>query len=281
MDRAPSRPSRSALVLALLSALCGCSRDLPPLPASPEWPDAPPRAARPEGPVPALETTGPAPATEGGALEPSRSGDRVLAGVVLLDPRLDAAGATASFTVRNESGLDLPDLILAVVFAVPSADPRSPLVPRFETVEAPLAPGQSRALSVTLGARGAGDVPSSFRVVAGLPEVLASPSGDLPGTTFLGGLLECVELQADLTGRAPSVSVGLAGRGAAASGARLPALEGQLLVARAGTLVWTGPWIVLPRSDPEGGSVQRVRWNLPEVAGLAGSHLYLRVRERR
>jgi len=75
--------------------------------------------------------------------------------------------------------------------------------------------------------------------------------------------------------------VGLAGRGAAAGDAVLPPLEGQLLVARAGTLVWTGPWIVLPLSDPDGGSVRRVRWNLPEVAGLAGSHLFLRVRERR
>jgi hypothetical protein len=148
-------------------------------------------------------------------------------------------------------------------------------------VEAPLARGQTRALTVTLGSRPEGAVPSGFRVVAGLPEVLASPGGGSPGTTFLGGLLECVELQADLTGRAPSVAVGLAGRGAAAAAGSLPDIEGQLLVARAGSLVWSGPWIVLPRSDPDGGAVRRIRWNLPEVAGLAGSHLYLRVRERR
>lgn len=268
-------------VLALLLALAGCRRDLPPLPAFPEWPDAPPPAARPADPVPALESTAPEGPTTGGALQPSRDGDRVLSGVVLVDPRLDPQGATAAFSVRNDSGLDLPDLILAVVFAVPSGDPGAPLVPRFETVEAPLARGEARALAVTLGARAPGEVPASFRVVAGLPEVLASPSGDLSGTTFLGGLLECVELRADLTGQAPSVSVGLTGRGAAADDAFLPALEGQLLAARAGSLVWTGPWIVLPRSDPDGGTVRRIRWNLPEVAGLAGSHLYLRVRERR
>jgi hypothetical protein len=230
--------------------------------------------------VAAIETTAPEPETAGDALEPSRDGDRVLAGVVLRAPLLDGPNATATFTVRNESGLDLPDLILAVVFAIPSGEAGGPLLPRFETVEAPLARGESRAMSVTLGARGAGETPVGFRVVAGLPEVLAAPAEGLPGTTFLGGLLECVELRADLTGSAPSVTVGLAARGGAGA-RRLPDLEGQLLAARAGNLVWTGPWIVLPRADPGGEAVRRLRWSLPAVEGLAGSHLYLRVREKR
>ena len=266
-------------LLLFAAAAAGCASDLEPLPA---FPDAPPPAVRPDGEVPRIETTAPpeGPAA-GGALDPSLDGDRVLAGVVLVDPRLDADRAEAVFAIRNDGDLDLPDLILAVIFAMPSTDARTPLVPRFETVEAPLARGQTRVLRVVLGARQGGADPVGFRVVAGLPEVLAARSGPDPGATFLGGLLECVELDADLTARAPTVSVGLAERGAVAAGAPLPPLEGQLLAARAGALAWTGPWVLLPRTAPDGGGVRRLRWTLPETQGLAGCHLYLRVREKR
>jgi hypothetical protein len=267
------------LAAAALAAAAGCARDLEALPAFPR--EAPPPAER-HGPVAEIETSappeGPSP---GGALDPSRDGDRVLAGVVLIDPRLDGPAAEASSAIRNDSGLDLPDLILAVIFAVPGPDAGSSLVPRFETVEAPLARGQTRVLRAKLGARDGGGDPVGFRVVAGLPEVLVAGGGDLPGATFLGGLLECVELDADLTAKAPTVAVGLAERGAAAEGARLPPLEVQLLAARAGSLAWSGPWVLLPRKDPDGGGVRRLRWTLPESPGLPGCHLYLRVREKR
>jgi hypothetical protein len=278
------RAARPWLVAAALAA--GCASDLEPLPQQPgpvqRPPEAPPQHPPPVGAAPVAEPPGPAtppPGATGDLLQPSRGGDAIHEGVILLDPALDATG-TATFRVRNDRAEDLPDLILAVVFAVPATRGRM-LTARIETVEAPLGRGESRAFEVRLPRAEEDPAPTGFRVVAGLPEVLAAPAEGRRGTTFLGGLLECAELDADLTGPDRRVIVGLADRPAAAGAVPLPPLEGQLLLARSGGLVWTGPWIVLPRGDPEGGRVRRVRWNLPDVPGLPGSTIYLRIRERR
>ena len=67
----------------------------------------------------------------------------------------------------------------------------------------------------------------------------------------------------------------------AAEGPPLPRLECQLLLGRAGRLVWTGRWILVPSPDPENGGLRRIRWNLHDAPGVAGCVLFLRVRERR
>jgi hypothetical protein len=221
----------------------------------------------PTDPAPAVPYAPPDPTL------PAASGSAVLPGVVLLDPALDAATATATFSLRNDSGRDLPDLILAVVFVVDGA-------PRIETLEAPMRRGERRDLRATLAARKPEERPASFQVLPGLPERVAEGADGLPGTTFLGGRLECVELAADLTGERRQVSVGLAER--EAPGAEpLPALEGQLIVGRAGDLVWVGPWILLPKAGAGGSKVRRVRWNLDGAPGLGACELFLRVREKR
>ena len=262
---------RYALVLA--AALAGCSSpDLPTLP------DQPGPAAEP-------------PVTEGGitvaasdpdALRPAVAGEEILPGVVLLEPQLDAAAGVASFAVRNDSGRDLPDLILSVVFAVPPAPgedgtSKGPVRPRFESIEAPMKAGEVRRLRATLASALPGETAGSFRVVAGLPELLTARGEGLPGTTFLGGLLECVSLDADLTGVRRLVTVGLSARGEAA----LPALEAQLLIGRAGDLQWTGPWILVPNAGRDGAGERRIQWNLDGAPGLAACDLFLRVREKR
>ncbi len=211
-----------------------------------------------------------------GALDPAVDGESILPGVVLLGPALDAAGA-ASFRVRNDAGMDLPDLILAVVFGVPTGDPEAPHRPRIETVEAPLGRGEERGYRVPFPGRGPGERPDRFRVAAGLPEMLTAGEGEAhPGTTFLGGLLECVRLEVDLTSETPRVTVGLAERGAVP-----PALETRLFLARNGAIVWSGPWILLPRPGGEGPRERGVAWRLPRDLPAAGCALYLRVRERR
>ncbi len=271
--------SLRVLLFASALAAAGCP-SLPPLPPEPGSP------ARPAPPVTLVSRE--EGATPGDLLTPSRSGDRIHSGVFLLDPSLDPATGTATFRVRNDRAEDLPDLILAVVFAMPapvgsvsSTSSPSPTVPRFETVEAPLASGQEREYRVTLPLGGQDPRPSGFRVVAGLPEILAAPEDGSPGSTFLGGLLECAELEVDLTGPGRHVVVGLRDRPAVAGGTPVPPVEGQLLLARAGVLVWTGPWIRLPTADPDGGKVRRVRWNLPAEPGLAACTIYLRIREKR
>jgi hypothetical protein len=254
---------RGLLLTACLAAGCS-SPDLPMLPAEPE-------VAEPEVPPPP-DAMVIAP-TDPGALTPGREGDAILPGVTLHEPLLDVATGTATFSVRNDSGRDLPDLILAVVFAVPPADGKGPVVPRFESVEAPLRSGETRPFRATLAALRGGEAPASFRVVPGLPEVLTAGGEGMPGTTFLGGLVECVSLEADLTGPKRQVTVGLAPRGAAEA-APLPPLEAQLLIGRAGELRWTGPWILVSRE-------RRIQWNLDDAPGLAGCELFLRIREKR
>lgn len=227
-------------------------------------------APPPPAPAPAPAGLPPDPGPAGDLLAPSRDGDRLFEGVAVLSPRLE--GNAAAFGLRNGSPSDLPDLILAVVFAVPGADGEA--VPAIVTLEAPLARGETREFRAALA--GAGP-PASFRVLAGPPELLAAAAEGLPGTTFLGGLLECVSLEADLVAESPTVTVGLRDR----AGAALPPLEGQLLLARAGSLVWSGPWILLPRGDPERDGLRTVHWNLPRERSLAGASLFLRVRARR
>jgi hypothetical protein len=258
--------------LLLLAALAGsgCATDLPPLPPEPGQGEDPGIAAEPPPADPAE-----------GAPAPARPGTAILDGVVLLDPSLDAAAATASFGVRNETGKDLPDLILAVIFSVGPVGGGGPELPRFETVEAPLRAGESRRFRVTLSALRGGETPASFRVAAGVPEVLTAGGDGMPGTTFLGGLLECVLLEADLTGPRRQVTVGLADRGAGPGGRKGMPLEGQLLLGRAGDLVYAGPWILVPRADPDGGKVRRIQWNLDAAPGLGGCDVFLRIREKR
>jgi hypothetical protein len=150
-----------------------------------------------------------------------------------------------------------------------------------ETVEAPLRKGESREFRVAASSARPGESVESFRVTPGLPEVLAGREADAPGTIFLGGLLECAALDVDLTADQPRVTVDLADRGAAAEGAPLPRLECQLLLGRAGRLVWTGRWILVPSPDPENGGLRRIRWTLHDAPGVAGCVLFFRVRERR
>ena len=207
----------------------------------------------------------------------AKDGDAILPGVVLLEPVL--ADGTASFGVRNDSGRDLPDLILSVIFAVAPAGGKGPVVPRFESLEAPLRTGETRRLKATLATLLEGETTATFRVAAGLPEILAAGDDTHPGTTFLGGLLECVSLEADLTSEHRTVTVGLAERGA--GGGALPALEAQLLFGRAGVLQWTGPWILVPKSGGEGSKERRIQWNLDAAPGLTACDLFLRVREKR
>lgn len=281
------------LVLLALAALAagGCATDLPPLPPEPGrrgGPETPPPGPGPAGagevPPTRLQLEGFSPLggePAGDALAQARSGDRILPGVVLLDPALDADSGAAAFAVRNDTGQDLPDLILAVIYAVAPASGAGPAQPRFETVEAPLRAGETRRIAVTLSARRAGERLAAFRVAAGVPEILTAGGNGMPGTTFLGGLLECVSLEAELTAAHRQVTVGLTERGAATAGVSLPALEGQLLCSRAGELVYAGPWILVPRSNPDGGKVRRIQWNLDGAPGLAGCDLFLRVREKR
>jgi hypothetical protein len=262
------------LILAVL--LAGCAGpDLPPLPGEPGN-----RAPEPVTEDPSTEGKIVTAPSDPGALAPSVAGDAILPGVVLLDPSTDVSAGVATFAVRNDTGRDLPDLILAVIFAVPPVTGKGPASPRFETLEAPLRAGETRTFQATLASLLPGEVPASFRVVAGVPELLTA--GETPdgtrrsGTTFLGGALECVTLEADLTAEHRMVTVGLASRGAA-----LPPLEAQLLISRAGELQWTGPWILVPKPAGEGTGARRIQWNLDAAPHLAGCDLYLRVREKR
>jgi hypothetical protein len=269
--------SRGWILAALLA---GCSTpDLPPLPAGP-----PPRENGEEGtgdpelpPSKGIETS----ATDPGVLTPSVEGEEILPGVVLLEPSSDVSAGVATFSVRNDTGRDLPDLILSVVFAVTPPGGKGNLHPRFESIEAPLRKGEKRFLRVGLASLAEGEKPVSFRVTAGLPEVLAARGADgQAGTTFMGGLLECVRLEADLVGQRRVVVVGLAGRPSSPGDPPLPRIEAQLLVSRAGVLQWTGPWILVPTVDgPEGE--RRIQWNLDAAPGLAACELFLRVREKR
>ena len=253
----------------------------PSVPATPEAGRGGPGEVPPVAP-PAVEgrefgmETSPG-AEVGDLLVAAASGASVLPGVVVLDPVLDAEAATAVFRVRNDAGTDLPDLILSVIFALPTGDARSPLHPRIETVEVPLRRGETREVRVALSGRRSGERPARFRVVAGLPEILAARVDEgHPGTTFLGGLVECSALEADLTAEIPQVTVTLEDRGTA-----MPPLEAQLLLARAGSLTWSGPWILVPRASGEGARVRTIHWNLPRGTSAAGCTLYLRVREKR
>ncbi|MCK6480650.1 MAG: hypothetical protein L6R43_11015 [Planctomycetes bacterium] len=270
---------RWAAGLLSLAAAAGCASDMEPLPP------APPAAAPGESP-PAPPERIPEPPRGEGLLDAAQHGERILDGLVLLDPALDPATGAASFRIRNEGDGDLPDLILAVVFAVPTGDPAVPLRPRIVTLEAPLRGGEERSFRAAPPALPVGGVPARFRVVAGPPELLAAAAGSASGTTFLGGLLECVALETDFTAAAPSISVALRARGPAAgpapSGAAvLPSLEAQLLLARAGRLVWSGPWVLLPGPDDAAGGNRTLRWNLPREESLAGCSPFLRVREKR
>lgn len=264
------RGAAAAVLGAIL--LAGCASDLERLPATPgESPAeaAPPEEARP--PVPE--------AVRGeGLLDGALHGERILEGVVILDP-LPGEGGAARFTVRNEGEADLPDLILAVVFAVPTGDAAVPLRPRIVTIEAPLSRGEERAFAVA-PPPGLSAPPARFRVLAGPPELLAAAAPGSQGTAFLGGLLECVALETALTDESPSVTVGLRERIPPGGGSALPPLEAQLLLARAGRLLWSGPWIRLPGPDAADG-VRSVLWRLPPGESLAGGSPYLRVREKR
>jgi len=286
-----TRAARIMSGLFLAAVLAGCRSHLAPLPPDagtarpPEpglknEPNPPPVSAEPA--VPPAGASGVAlPVLDGdGAFRPARDGEWVVSGVRLLAPAFDAAASTATFGVRNEAGLDLHDLILSVIFKCPPDDPGGSFRPRFETVEVPLAKGEMRMVRVSLTRREDG-APTAFRVAAGIPEFLARREEDRPGTTFLGGLLECRELVADLTAEKPTVEVGLAAVPGMAAAAALPPLEAQLLLARTGRLVWRGPWILLPRADAGNAEVRTVRWDLSRAPGVAGCAIYLRVREKR
>jgi hypothetical protein len=270
----------TALALALLAA-AGCgSPNLAPLPAEPSNSTAPvdgiPAAANVQGAVEFPERW-----AHPDPLSPSTDQDQILPGVVVLSPALSGEGAIATFGLRNDGTQDLPDLILAVVFAIRAGGDEAPLRPRVATVEAPLRKGESREFRVAASSIREGEKVEGFRVAPGLPEVLTAAQDGAAGTTFLGGLLECVALDVDLTADDPRVTVDLAARGDAADGAPLPRLECQLLLGRAGRLLWTGPWILVPSPDAESGGVRRIRWNIHGAPGVAGSVLFLRVRERR
>ncbi len=263
--------------LALAAALAGCSSpDLPTLP------DDPGRVGDAAGEAPVGEGAIVVAPTDPGVLTPAAEGDAILPGVILLSPSTDVSAGVATFAVRNDSGRDLPDLILSVVFAVHPAGGKGAVSPRFESVEAPLKAGETRWIRAALAALLPGETPASFRVVAGLPELLTAGGADgQPGTTFLGGLLECVSLEADLVGVHRRVTVVLAERGSPGGRAPLPPLEAQLLIGRAGDLQWTGPWILVPNAGREGAAERRIQWNLDGAPGLAACDLFLRVREKR
>jgi hypothetical protein len=250
---------RAATIL-LLAALAApaCAVDLPPLPANPGEAGDAPAADGPEGAV-----------------------EAILPGVFLLEPSLDADTATAAFRVRNDTGGDLPDLILVAIFEVGPADGTGASLPRFETIEAPMRRGETRRFRATLATLAEGEQVRGLRVAAGVPQQVTAREEGVAGTTFLGGILECVALEADLTGPHRGVKVTLAVRGDAAADAALPALEAQLLCGRAGDLVWSGPWVLVPRGDPDGGMARRIRWNLDGAPGLGGCDVFLRVREKR
>lgn len=272
---------RGAVVLAAgILALAGCAADGTPTPEAPDTAEAPRPGSEGGGHTisgePLPPPLDPASVPPGwGTLEPARDGEQILAGVALLGPALDAGGA-ATFRVRNGSGKDLPDLILAVIFGVPSGETPPRHLPVIESIEAPMARGEERDFRVAIPERGGARRPDVFRVAAGLPEMLTAREEDgSPGTTFLGGLLECVRLETDLTSESPRVTVGLAERGPA-----LPPLEARLFLARGGTILWSGSWILLPGAT--GGSRERgVTWRVPADLPAAGSSLYLRVREKR
>ncbi len=289
----------SMLLLAVVSGLSGgcAGPDLPPLPAHPEGrvqgvlppppppEDVPPRAPDPPpGTAPAPTDSVPPPpdgagapvaTVRGGAPAAARDGEPLLPGVLLRGPAL--AGGGAEFHVSNGAGVELPDLILTVQFVLGGEGPEEDRT-WLETVEAPLAAGETRAFRV-VPSRVDGGAPVRFRVDAGSPEILAVAEGGGRGTTFLGGRMECVELEMDLTAAEPFASVGLAPtRGASA--ASLGSLEAQLLLSRAGRLVWAGPWIRIPEAVRGEDAVRRLRWNLRSAGGTAGTTPYLRVRER-
>ena len=263
---------RGAVVGAAgLLLLAGCAADgEPPAPEAGRGPETT-FSGMPLPPPP-----DPAKATPGwGELEPARDGEAILPGVLLLAPALDPDG-TARFRVRNGAATDLPDLILAVIFGIPSGETPPRHDPRIETLEAPMARGEEREFRVSFPGRGGAGKPDRFRVAAGLPEMLTAREEGSPGTTFLGGLLECVRLDADLTSESPRVTVGLEERGTL-----LPDLETRLFLARGGAIVWTGNWILLPRPATEGSRERGVTWRLPRDLPTAGCSLYLRVREKR
>lgn len=266
-----------AAALALLAA-AGCgSVPLDPLPAAP--PERNDAAASPQDGEPEPEEPFVPPADP---LVPSADGDRVLPGLVLTAPSLEPGTAIAVFGLRNEGRRDLPDLILAVIFAVRAGGDDAPLVPRMETVEAPLRRGESREFRVQASSVQPGERVDGFRVAPGLPGVLTERAADdRPGTTFLGGLLECDALDVDLTSDPPRVVVDLVARGEDAGAAPLARLECQLLLGRAGRLVWSGPWILVPAPDAENRGRRRIRWTIHDAPGVAGCVPFLRVRERR
>ncbi len=266
---------RVTVLAAAAAAGCGAtgtSGDGDPETRPPARP-APAEPVRPEGGVLPLETRGP---TFVAAVE----GTMVITGVRVLDPLLDPAGATASFRLRNETRSDLPDFLVSVVFAYPGAGGGPSFRPRFETVECPLPAGGTRALRVTCTRRGAG-TPTAFQVILGEPEIATAREGpDAPGTTYMGGRLECAGLGSELTAERPAAWVRLLDL----PGPPLPPMEARLVLLRGGASVWEGPWIVVPDAEPAGGSGpagRTISWRLPPGESLAGCSPILRVRERR
>ncbi|MHC4821772.1 MAG: hypothetical protein ACYTDX_08655 [Planctomycetota bacterium] len=262
----------SLLVLVTALAPLGCAGpDLEPLPTDPGGGES---AHVPGGG--ADETPHTPPATDDELFRASRDGDEVLPGVVLLRPTWQPEKATVSFSLRNDSDLELQDMVLAVVFAYPSTG-NALFLPRHETFEAPLRRGETRAFTVRLSTPES--VPAaSFRIVPGIPEVLCPRDGEGPGTSFLGGRLECVELEMALTSDLPRIRVGLLPEDADAA---TLGVEARLFLVRHDSVVWVGSWVVLPHPGPESGGLRRLQWTLRDGERLAGCIPYLRIRGRR
>jgi len=263
---------RVALAVAVVA---GCGTTLPPLPT-----DGPSRR-KPSGGAAAVARTEP----DFAAADRLRAevfldseGKEILKGVRILVPALDAAAGTARFGVYNATGVDLPDLSVSVVFAMPGFTSGDTPPARLEIVEVPLAAGESRDLTVASGSRGAA-APVAFQVHAGSAAVLTAGGEDGQGTTFLGGRLECTGLETNLTDATPSLKVALAPTAEGAGG--LPPLETRLYLVRGGTAVWSGRWVVLPAPREGDGGTRRLRWDLPSEPSLAGCTPHLRVRETR
>jgi hypothetical protein len=213
-----------------------------------------------------------------GSFRVSRDGDPLFEGVIVRSPSTGAAGE-ARFTLESRLSTDLPDLIVAVVFAeLPETGGSPRFLPRIVTRELPLPAGARRELVIPAPPLTAGHFAGGFRVAPGVPEILTVRDSEGPGTLLLGGILECVELDMDTLAEDPYLALGLAPVAVSPQDAQ-PALEVQLLLLRSGSLVWAGPWVRLPEAGAGDRGVRRIRWKLRDVQRPAGATPYLRVRE--
>jgi hypothetical protein len=271
------RPARLAATLAAAAA-AACGTTPPPLPPEPAGAG---RAAAPPVPGDLVLDAGNAPPLLheelGGkrVFRPSREGEAIHEGITVHFRGVAQAPGEAAFLLRNGTARDFPNLLVQCVFAAPGSEGELPFRPVFVTAEAPVRAGSTHLVRVALPA--GADAASGVRIIPGVPEILTMREEDLPGTTFLGGRLECTLLDARLTQEPPSVEVVLRPTGKG----DLPPIEAQLLLGRGGRIVWTGPWIVVPSPSAADGGGRRLRWSLSGAPETVGCTPYLRVRDRR